>query len=138
MIQCEQPNDNLVSFEGRITLDDGKNQTTPLSLLNLVCRGSVLRNTDYVYAIVLYCGGNTKIMKNLKQGKLKTSSLERKLNLLVLAAFAFNAVLLVLSVVLEYQHYQYILGIQNTRPSTDLAVEWYIGLTSSNATFVSF
>ncbi|KAJ3256260.1 hypothetical protein HK103_005623 [Boothiomyces macroporosus] len=135
LIQCEQPNDNLVSFEGRITLDDGKNQTTPLSLLNLVCRGSVLRNTDYVYAIVLYCGGNTKIMKNLKRGKLKTSSLERKLNLLVLAAFAFNAVLLVLSVVLEYQHYQYILGIQNTRPSTDLAVEWYIGLTSSSATF---
>ncbi|KAJ3321187.1 hypothetical protein HDV06_004530 [Boothiomyces sp. JEL0866] len=135
LIQCEQPNDNLVSFEGRITLNDGKNQTTPLSLLNLVCRGSVLRNTDFVYAAVLYCGANTKIMKNLKQGKLKTSSLERKLNLLVLAAFAFNAVLLIISVVLEYQHYQYILGIQNTRPATDLAVEWYIGLASSNATF---
>jgi phospholipid-transporting ATPase len=123
IVECEHPNENLVSFEGRMTIEGSP--TVPLSMLNMAPRGSVLRNTDFVYALVIYSGLNTKIMKNLKQGKLKTSSLEAKLNTLVLYAFGYNAVLLVTSVVLEYVNYTYALSKET---GSDLyGFAWYIG-----------
>ena len=33
---------------------------------NLLLRGSSLRNTEYIFGIVIYVGHNTKIMLNLK------------------------------------------------------------------------
>jgi phospholipid-transporting ATPase len=123
VIECEQPNENLVSFEGRLTLD--QSPTTSLSMLNMTPRGSVLRNTEFVYAVVVYAGLNTKIMKNLKLGKLKTSSLEKKLNTLVLYAFGYNAILLVSSVILEYTYYIYALSKESA--SDLLGFAWYIG-----------
>ncbi|KAJ3358385.1 hypothetical protein HDU91_005236 [Kappamyces sp. JEL0680] len=125
-VQCEHPNERLLNFEGRLALAKAPEDYSPLSLLHFVPRGSVLRNTDYVYGVVIYSGLNTKIMKNLKQGKLKSSSLEAKLNNLVAYAFVFNAVLLVSAVVLEYVYY---VGVkQNENYLTDqYPVNWYIG-----------
>ncbi len=133
IVECEQPNENLVSFEGRVTMDG---QQTSLSMLNMAPRGAVLRNTEFVYGLVIYAGLNTKIMKNLKQSKLKSSSLEKKLNTLVLYAFLFNAVLLVSSVVLEYTYFTYALSNE-----TDTAKVWYIGFqspTTSSHLFITF
>jgi phospholipid-transporting ATPase len=123
IIECEQPNENLVSFEGRLTLD--QSSPSSLSMLNMSPRGSVLRNTEFVYAVVVYSGIHTKIMKNLKLGKLKTSSLERNLNTLVLCAFGYNAILLVSSVILEY--YFYVTARSKESASDLIGVAWYVG-----------
>ncbi|KAI9205923.1 uncharacterized protein BJ171DRAFT_500123 [Polychytrium aggregatum] len=132
-IECEHPNEHLTTFEGRIILPDAETQTpsvTSLSAANAVLRGAVIRNTDWVYAVVVYTGNDTKIMKNLKQTGGKTSTMERKLNYLVLVAFAYNAVLLVSSVMLEYSGYISILqeetAFMQTQPN-DYAIEWYLG-----------
>ena len=134
VIECETPNENLVSFEGRITID---NKATPISMLNFVPRGSVLRNTGFVYGVVIYCGLNTKIMKNLKKGKIKSSKLEKQLNNLVLAAFVFNAFLLVTSIVLDYTNYRYYYGFESAFQSDNTVnidpYNWYLGFQTSNA-----
>jgi phospholipid-transporting ATPase len=134
MVECEHPNERLLSFEGRITFEDNPNQITPLNLLHFVPRGSVLRNTEYIYAVVVYSGRNTKIMMNLQEGKLKSSSLERKLNNLVVYAFGFNAVLLVSAVFLEYLYYSSVKSGENYQTDS-YAVNWYVGFQTPSVSY---
>jgi len=47
---------------------------------NLLLRGSVLRNTDFIIGMVLYTGPDTKIMLNSIPSKPKWSKLEEQLN----------------------------------------------------------
>ena len=49
----ERENPNLNTFEGRL---HGPSGTVPVSIDNLLLRGSSLQNTDYIYAVVLYGG----------------------------------------------------------------------------------
>ena len=47
---------------------------------NLLLRGSVLRNTDFIIGMVMYTGADTKIMLNSIPSKPKWSKLEEQLN----------------------------------------------------------
>lgn len=71
-------------------------------------RGAVLRNTAFAYAVVIYSGKNTKIMKNLRQSKLKFSTLESRLNKLILGIFIYNIFLIVSSVLFEFNAWKYL------------------------------
>jgi magnesium-transporting ATPase (P-type) len=135
IIECEHPNENLHSFEGRLTLQ-GVDKPSPINMLHFVPRGSVLRNTDFVYAVCIYAGPDTKIMKNLKQGKLKSSSLEARLNTLVLWAFVYNAVLLVVSIILEYVFYNSAKSAENFQ-TDEFGYIWYLGFQAQDASYVS-
>jgi phospholipid-transporting ATPase len=42
----------------------------------MLLRGSSLRNTEYIYGIVIFTGHETKIMKNSVRSKSKFSRLE--------------------------------------------------------------
>ncbi|KNE63874.1 phospholipid-translocating P-type ATPase, flippase [Allomyces macrogynus ATCC 38327] len=106
-IQCELPNENLHKFEGVLYVQ-GADTAVPdgahsLSSSQLLLRGSFLRNTDYCYGVVVYAGVETKIFKNLKQGGLKFSTMEDKVNTVVSLAFAYNALMLVVSMILGQQ-----------------------------------
>lgn len=54
-LQCDPPNENIYSFNGRILLSPG---TTTYSCdnNNVLLRGCVLRITDYIDGIVVYAG----------------------------------------------------------------------------------
>ncbi|KAJ1566169.1 hypothetical protein HK096_002678 [Nowakowskiella sp. JEL0078] len=132
-IECEAPNENLNTFEGRVTIGNGKSErstTHALTMNQLLLRGAVLRNTDFAYAAVVYCGSNTKIIKNLKRAAGKQSTLEKKLNTFVLWAFLYNAVLLVSASLLEVYRYLDLrtreITLRRSQP-LDYAVEWYLG-----------
>ncbi|KAI8908590.1 hypothetical protein EDD86DRAFT_191661 [Gorgonomyces haynaldii] len=146
-IECEHPNENLISFEGRINVQsDICKGVAPLSMMNMALRGSVLKNTEFAYGIVVYTGSNTKIIKNLKQAKQKTSTVEHALNKLVIAAFVFNMVVLAASVIVEYFSFLEAYNAEQVLKLTnvDYAYNWYLGAvrTSSSievlATFLSF
>ncbi|KAF2298854.1 hypothetical protein GH714_028338 [Hevea brasiliensis] len=53
LIRCEDPNANLYSFVGNLEL---REQQHPLSPLQLLLRDSKLRNTDYIYGVVIFTG----------------------------------------------------------------------------------
>ncbi|KAI8815517.1 uncharacterized protein EV422DRAFT_502297 [Fimicolochytrium jonesii] len=134
-IQCEQPNDKLGVFDGLITLNQPHGHSPiryPLTPTNIILRGSNVRNTTFAYLLVVYVGGNTKIIRNLKKPKLKSSTLEKRLNWLVMGAFVYNAFLLISSV-----------ANQLTDPA-NYPVEWYLGPADNNTgrhifyTIVSF
>ncbi|KAI9102559.1 hypothetical protein DFS34DRAFT_673834 [Phlyctochytrium arcticum] len=135
-ISCELPNEKLNVFEGRIAISSPEPMPpVTVSLANLFLRGAVLRNTDFCWAVVVYTGTNTKIVKNLKRPKMKQSSLTGQLNKLVLVALAYNMFLLFTSVVLEYVQYKKILDKERARKLThpnDYAIHWYVGPVDDN------
>lgn len=74
---CEAPNDFLYKFEGTITIE---NETYALNHNNFLLRGSSLKNTEWIYGIVVYTGHDTKIMKNSSNSRSKQSKIEIKTN----------------------------------------------------------
>lgn len=56
---------------------------------NILLRGSVLRNTEFVYGMVLYTGHDTKIMLNSVNASPKKSKLEEQLNRYIIYIFLF-------------------------------------------------
>ncbi|KAI9326697.1 hypothetical protein DFJ73DRAFT_149830 [Zopfochytrium polystomum] len=139
IVQCEKPNESLVSFQGRISVvpdhvDDATHaaeaQFASLSMSNMLLRGAVLRNKDFVWGVVVYTGHNTKIINNLKTTGLKSSRMEKWLNWLVAGAFVFNAFLLLGSTLQEWFHYKDVQEKETARLAagiTDYVVEWYLG-----------
>lgn len=84
-IQCEQPNNSLYTFTGNLLT---QKQTLPLSPNQILLRGCSLRNTEYIVGVVLFTGQETKVMMNSMNVPSKRSTLERKLDKLILALFA--------------------------------------------------
>ncbi|KAK4263362.1 hypothetical protein QN277_028784 [Acacia crassicarpa] len=84
-VQCEQPNNSLYTFTGNLIF---QKQTLPLSPNQLLLRGCSLRNTEYVVGVVIFTGQETKVMMNTMNVPSKRSTLERKLDKLILALFA--------------------------------------------------
>jgi len=80
-VDCEQPNDMLYKFEGTLGLgEEYKDILVPLGPDQMLLRGSSLKNTDYIYGLVVFTGHETKIMKNSVNSKSKFSRLELATN----------------------------------------------------------
>eukprot|EP00924_Labyrinthula_sp_SR-Ha-C_P009181 maker-scaffold_2-snap-gene-15.43-mRNA-1 protein AED:0.03 eAED:0.06 QI:0/0/0/1/0/0/2/0/1308 len=78
---CEAPNSSL-SYSGFCMMED--QSKIPLDFSNLLLRGSVLRNTELIYGIVVYPGMNSKIMLSTTKTPTKTSRILRICNKIVL------------------------------------------------------
>lgn len=93
----EDPNRDLYSFEGRVTVH-GKQ--APLTLNEIIFRGSVLRNTPDAIGMVIYSGEECRIRMNAnKNPRIKAPALQGLVNRIVilivffvLALSIFNAV----------------------------------------------
>lgn len=84
-MECENPNDRIYKFEGVFQAMSGHNYS--LSADNMLLRGSSLKNTDYVYGLVVYTGHDTKIMLNSTSARNKFSRNEKMTNIQVLLIF---------------------------------------------------
>ncbi|KMZ59894.1 putative Phospholipid-transporting ATPase, partial [Zostera marina] len=83
-IQCEHPNNSLYTFTGNFLINE---QTLPLSSNQLLLRGCSLRNTEYIVGTVIFTGHETKVMMNSMIVPSKRSTLEKKLDKLILIIF---------------------------------------------------
>ncbi|KAK8647609.1 hypothetical protein V6N13_121340 [Hibiscus sabdariffa] len=99
-VQCEQPNNSLYTFTGNLVIN---NQTLPLSpnqillrvfseclssIISNVVKGCSLKNTDFIVGAVIFTGHETKVMMNSMNVPSKRSTLERRLDKLILALFS--------------------------------------------------
>lgn len=140
-LDSEGPNMNLYSYTGVILLPTavqqvisntltevvaiGDNelsptaheyQSIPLNISNLLLRGSVLRNTNWVIGLVAYTGMDTKILLNAGKTPHKKSRIERKMNGQVLIIFGI-LVLLCLGVTIAHMFFD--------RSWQSMDVPWY-------------
>ncbi|KAL7715374.1 Phospholipid-transporting P-type ATPase [Entamoeba marina] len=84
-LNCEQPNTNIHQFKATLHLSDGT--TISLNKNNFIPQGTVIRNTQVVYAFVCYCGKHTKMAMNSTKPTNKQSKLEKLLNQFVISTF---------------------------------------------------
>lgn len=109
-IESEQPHANLYSFNGvaqwpqynsplydRHKGEDPPNGSEPISINNMLLRGCSLRNTEWVIAVVVYTGSNTKIMLNSGETPSKRSKISRELNFSVICNFVILFILCLIS-----------------------------------------
>jgi len=85
-IDCEPPHFNLYDFSGTMLML-GKSKL-PLGPDQLLLRGAKLKNTNWVFGLVVYTGVDTKLMQNSNRAPLKRSSLDKATNSQVLILFA--------------------------------------------------
>jgi phospholipid-translocating P-type ATPase (flippase) len=85
VINCEDPNANLYSFVGGLQLEE---QQYPLTPQQLLLRDSKLRNTDFIYGVVIFTGLDTKVMQNSTDPPSKRSKIEKRMDKIVYYLFS--------------------------------------------------
>ncbi|KAF7403429.1 hypothetical protein HZH68_006223 [Vespula germanica] len=115
-IQCEPPNRHLYEFHG--VLRETNKQSVPLGPDQLLLRGAMLRNTKWIFGVVIYTGHDTKLMQNnTTTAPLKRSTLDRLTNTQILMLFFMLILLCLLSAIFNV--------IWTNSNNTGL---WYLGL----------
>lgn len=84
VIKCEDPNEDLYSFVGTLSYHG---QQSPLSLQQILLRDSKLRNTEYIYGVVVFTGHDTKVMQNATDPPSKRSKIERRMDKIIYILF---------------------------------------------------
>ncbi|KAF0683545.1 Aste57867_24402 [Aphanomyces stellatus] len=91
-VECEVPNNSIHRFNGSVTLQSGKQDSVGTN--SILLRGCMVRNTEYVYGLVVNTGPDTKIMM-ASQGsdEVKWSNMELRLNRQILYIVGLMVVL---------------------------------------------
>ncbi|KAK4055166.1 aminophospholipid translocase [Microbotryomycetes sp. JL201] len=82
-LRSEQPNNSLYTFEATLTIQSGStggNKEIPLGPDQMLLRGSQLRNTAWMYGLVVFTGHETKLMRNATAAPIKRTAMERMVN----------------------------------------------------------
>lgn len=121
----EQPNQDLYNFEGYLQVGQGRNQPRyPLSINQILLRGTILRNTPYIYGLIVFSGEDTKIRQNgSKNVRTKAPSMQRLINKVIIVIFSIVIFLSALCTVLS--------AVWTARNSKPGHLAWY--LTAKNA-----
>ncbi|KAD5316858.1 hypothetical protein E3N88_16804 [Mikania micrantha] len=83
-IRCESPNSNLYTFTGNLEYNG---HIYPLDPAQLLLRDSKLRNTEFVYGVVVFTGSDTKVMQNTTQSPSKRSKIELQMDKIIYLLF---------------------------------------------------
>ena len=93
----EDPNQDLYSFEGKVMVD-GK--TAPLTVNEIIYRGSILRNTPDALGMVIYSGEECRIRMNAnKNPRIKAPALQFAVNRIVIVIVIFVLALAIFNTV---------------------------------------
>ncbi|CAL9180194.1 unnamed protein product [Musa hybrid cultivar] len=93
-IRCEDPNPNLYSFIGNFEYEQ---QVYALDPSQILLRDSKLRNTTYVYGVVIFTGHDNKVMQNATQSPSKRSRIEKKMDKIIYILFTFLVLISLIS-----------------------------------------
>lgn len=110
VIESEGPQPNLYQYsavarwtqhDSRGSNDAGEEMAEPISINNMLLRGCNLRNTEWVLAIVVFTGFDTKIMLNAGMTPSKRSRIARELNWNVVYNFLILLIMCIVSGVVQ-------------------------------------
>ncbi|KAI8138834.1 hypothetical protein BJV82DRAFT_279232 [Fennellomyces sp. T-0311] len=97
VIKCEQPNNRLYNYDGVLSLSSvdevGKTRDFALDPTQLLLRGAQLRNTSWIYGIVVFTGHETKLMLNSSKKPSKMSNVTHITNRNILYLFAILVIM---------------------------------------------
>lgn len=79
-IKCENPNPSLYTFVGNLEYEK---QVFALDPTQILLRDSKLRNTSYIYGVVIFTGHESKVMQNTTDSPSKRTTVERKMDSII-------------------------------------------------------
>lgn len=96
-IECDVPNKFLYEFKGNLKINDRIHTINPDQIL---LRGAKLKNSNWVFGVVLYTGHETKLMMNsTRESPLKQSTMDKVTNSHIMSLFAILAVIAFISTI---------------------------------------
>lgn len=72
-------------YEGIFKHDEAESYNLDFS--NFLIRGTTLKNTKFIFGLVVYTGHETKVMMNIVRSSSKKSALEKKMEAQILIIF---------------------------------------------------
>ncbi|XP_015744534.1 phospholipid-transporting ATPase IC isoform X2 [Python bivittatus] len=84
LIECEEPNNRLDKFTGTLIW---RGNRYALDADKILLRGCKIRNTDVCHGLVIFAGGDTKIMKNSGKTWFKRTKIDSLMNYMVYTIF---------------------------------------------------
>eukprot|EP00047_Mylnosiga_fluctuans_P006561 m.247712 g.247712 ORF g.247712 m.247712 type:complete len:1182 (-) comp15473_c0_seq1:193-3738(-) len=117
-VECELPNNRLYKFVGNVTVDG---QKIPLGPDQLLLRGAQLRNTPWVYGLVVYTGHDAKLLQNASATPIKRSNVDHVTNKQIVGLFCTLIVLAIISCAFSIAW----MGDHEKQ-------DWYLGYSSSS------
>jgi magnesium-transporting ATPase (P-type) len=79
VVECAPPNAEIYRFDSRIKLER-HSEYFALTDKQLLLQATHLKNTDWVYAMVVYAGNETKLGKNKQKPPLKWTKQDQFIN----------------------------------------------------------
>jgi phospholipid-transporting ATPase len=101
-VECDLPNNMLYTFNGNLVFPDGRK--VPIAPNNMLLRGAALRNTKWILGLVIYTGGDTKVVQNSSAAPSKRSDVEKLVNSCILIIFTLQFCMCVANTVLLSQY----------------------------------
>ena len=106
-IEVEQPNKNIYMIDGNITFNG--NEKIFFDIKNTAIRGTRLKNTNFIYGIVIYTGKETKIMKNIINNKNKINYLDKIIDKIVYVILIIRIFIIIIFVLIGiFYRYKYL------------------------------
>ncbi|KRZ34562.1 putative phospholipid-transporting ATPase IA [Trichinella pseudospiralis] len=124
-LDCEPPNRQLYELSGKLTLPD--NTEIPLGPDQLLLRGSLLKNTQWIFGVVIYTGHETKLMLNSNVAPLKRSNVDRVTNNQILVLFVILMITSLISAIAA-----------QIWSNTYQTSSWYLGLYEVQSTHFGY
>ncbi|CAH0478820.1 unnamed protein product [Peronospora belbahrii] len=90
-LRCENPNKAIGRFDGTLSVTEetkmGETHPQPITIKNVLLRGCQLRNTEWIYGLVVNTGPDTKIMQSATATRPKWSSINETVNKMIIWLF---------------------------------------------------
>ncbi|KAI9919792.1 hypothetical protein PsorP6_017386 [Peronosclerospora sorghi] len=131
-LRCEQPNKVIGRFDGTLQVIAGTKAVEtyphPIAMKNVLLRGCQLRNTDWMYGLVVNTGPDTKIMQSATATRPKWSSINETVNRMIIWLFLLLCCLCTIATTVQVVWIAYQLKDSwYLEWSPSLTSQWFIG-----------
>ena len=103
--QCDFPNPDFHNFDGKIKLNinniDINQNYLPLTNHQILYKGAILKNTEWVLGIVLYTGMKNKIILNSEKPRMKLSQIEKRMSKYLIWVFIVQVFLCIFCAIMN-------------------------------------
>ncbi|SBS86793.1 guanylyl cyclase, putative, partial [Plasmodium malariae] len=127
VIRCELPNKDIFRFEGNFKLDKHP-RSLILSYKNFVLQSSILKGAEYIDAVVVYTGADTKKNLNIPHKIEENRTFCIKMNNVVYYLIFMYFFFVLLSIIIKMSFYHKNESLHNTKDSFFNVLEDFIGL----------
>lgn len=121
-LTSEPPNTHVNNYTGKLTLppsvEGSRSEYAPLNAENVLLRGAVLRNTEWVIGVACFTGADTKLVQNSVATPSKFSQLDMLINRTVILVL----MIMIVSVCT-------LAALSTTLNQTKMGTLWYAGFS---------